>query len=191
MQNAPTCPRCTPTNLRTIFVGELTLDQCDNCEGVWFDSSELRKALDQGRGISRGTDLEKSLETEVVREEEAGGEHLACPRCQGGLRRYHYGYSSEVLVDGCDRGCGVWLDDGEIRTLFGYAVEAAKELDPETARMINARLDALAVKREERREKFIDSLVKLDDEPGPLRPFGALMQVIAGVVFKAQKKFLP
>ncbi len=191
MENAPPCPRCAAPSLGTTFIGELTLDQCDECEGVWFDPGELRHLLDEGGGAVQGTELEKSLETEVVREEEPGGEHLACPRCRNGLRRYHYGYSSEVLVDGCDAGCGVWLDDGELRKLFRYAAKAAEELDPAVAKMVNERLDALAVKREERRERFIDSLVALDDKPGPLRPFGELMQAIATTIYKAQRRFLP
>jgi len=104
------------------------------------------------------------------------------------LKRYFYGYSSKVLVDGCESGCGVWIDDGELSILFEYAVKAAAELDPETKKRINARLDALAVARKEREDKFVDSLVTLDDSDGALKPVGELLQAVASAIYAAQKK---
>lgn len=190
MDPVPHCPRCPDVALETISVGGLPLDQCRKCEGVWFDATELREVLDDGRDVALGTKLEKSLEAEVTRDEEPGAHHLACPRCDGMLKRYHYGYSSGVPVDGCEAGCGVWLDDGELETIFGYAVKAAEELDPETAKEISARLDALAMKRAERESRFVDSLVTLDDSPGPFRPIGVVLQAIATAVHEVQKKWL-
>ena len=113
---------------------------------------------------------------------------MKCPRCEVELKRYFYGYSSKVLVDGCQSGCGLWIDDGELSILFDYAVNAAAELDPETKKRINSRLDALAVSRKEHEDKFVDSLVKLDDSNGPLAPFGELLQLVASAIYAAQKK---
>ena len=133
-------------------------------------------------------ELMKSLEGEIRNCEEPGEEHLNCPRCQSGLKRYYYGYNSKVLVDGCESSCGVWIDDGELAILFDYAAKAAADLDPETQKMINDRLDALALARKEREAKFVDSLVTLDDEEGPLQPVGVILQALATAIDKAQKK---
>lgn len=57
-----------------------------------------------------------------------------------------------------------------------------------TKQMINARLDALALARKEREERFIDSLVELDEKEGPLQPLGKAMQSLAAAIYTAQKK---
>jgi len=182
------CPRCKTHELSTITVSSLHLDQCKSCEGVWFDSEELRALLDSGKETSLSTDLEISLKGEIIANEQPGDIHLKCPRCNSGMKRYLYGYSSQVLVDGCESGCGVWIDDGELSILFDYAVKAAADLDPETKKRIDARLDALALARKEHEDKFVESLVTLDDTDGPLKPLGELLQAVASAIHTAQKK---
>jgi Zn-finger nucleic acid-binding protein len=182
------CPRCNNLALNQISVSNLHLDQCKSCEGIWFDQSELRAMLDNGKTSSITPELEKSLQGEIRRNEEPGGFHLKCPRCEAELKRYFYGYNSKVLVDGCESGCGVWIDDSELSILFDYAVEAAAELDPETTKRINARLDSLASARKDREVKFVDSLVTLDDLDGPLKSIGELLQSVASAIYSAQKK---
>ena len=44
------------------------------------------------------------------------------------------------------------------------------------------------VARKEREAKFVDSLVTLDDEEGPLQPVGVILQALATAIDKAQKK---
>lgn len=182
------CPRCENRELNQISVSNLHLDQCKSCEGIWFDQSELRAVLNDGRASSLTPDLEKSLEGDIILDEEPGGFHLNCPRCESELKRYFYGYSSKVMVDGCESGCGVWIDDSELSILFSYAVKAATDLDPETEKRINARLDALAVTRKEREDKFLGSLITLDDTDGPLKPIGELLQAVASAIYAAQKR---
>ena len=183
------CPRCKTSELIPITVSGLRLDQCKTCEGVWFDTQELRALLDKGMDTAKSTDLEKSLIGDIKTDEPPGDIHLNCPKCNAGMRRYFYGYSSKVLVDGCEAGCGVWIDDGELSILFDYAMKAAAGLDPETQKRINDRLDALALERKINEDKFVDSLVTLDDTDGPFKPLGILLQAVATAVYKCQNKF--
>jgi len=181
------CPRCKTSELISITVSNLQLDQCKTCEGVWFDSQELRTLLDKGIETATSTDLEKSLTGNIIADEKPGDIVLNCPKCNAGMRRYFYGYNSKVLVDGCESGCGVWIDDGELSILFDYAMKAAADLDPETQKLVNARLDALALERKINEDKFVDSLVTLDNTMGPFKPLGILLQAVATAVYSCQK----
>lgn len=184
------CPRCNDRPLEPFSFSGLQLDQCKSCEGIWFDERELRAILDAGKESSISPELERSLAGEIRASETAGGFHLKCPRCDAKLERYYYGYNSTVLVDGCPCGCGVWIDDGELSVLFDYAVGLAAELDPETLLRINSTLAALTAARREREDKFVDSLVTLDDSDGPLKPVGEILQAIISAIYAALKKFL-
>ena len=43
------CPRCDGT-LRENEIGEVTVDTCDNCGGVWLDSGELEQLTKHEKG---------------------------------------------------------------------------------------------------------------------------------------------
>jgi Zn-finger nucleic acid-binding protein len=176
------CPRCAK-DLRQVKVGPVALDLCDACEGVWFDQGEMGRILDMGVQAAAVSGLQKSFETSVNLEEKPGAGKLHCPKCSQKLSRYFYGVTSKVLVDGCTAGCGLWIDDGEIRKIFEYAVSAAQPLDPETMQKLNARLDASAAKRKLNEEKFVDSLVTLDNEEGLLKLPGKLLQLLANALY--------
>lgn len=184
------CPRCDKRQLDQFSFSGLHLDQCKSCEGIWFDEGELRAILDAGEDSSISPELERSLVGEIRTNETPGGFHLKCPRCGFHLERYLYGYNSTVLVDGCPTGCGVWIDDGELAILFDYAVGLEAELDPETRLRIDSTLAALAAARKEREDRFVDSLVTLDDSDGPLKPVGVLLQAIYAGIYAAMKKFI-
>ena len=48
--SARSCPRCCALlGERPFLRADLKVDQCPECEGYWFDSGELEKALQQDR----------------------------------------------------------------------------------------------------------------------------------------------
>ena len=47
IQNA--CPACTAT-MREVLVGEIHVDYCSECKGIFLDRGELEKALDLVKG---------------------------------------------------------------------------------------------------------------------------------------------
>lgn len=39
------CPRCAKDTLVELDRGEVTIDRCERCRGVWLDRGELEKLL--------------------------------------------------------------------------------------------------------------------------------------------------
>ena len=112
------CPKCGE-NLNKIKVKDVEVDQCPNCQGVWFDfkRNELLKILQIGYD-----NLPEKLKESW---EEGGGKlelkeentEFKCPKCGNKLSTYWYlaEEGKTFLVDSCEKGCGVWLDDGELK----------------------------------------------------------------------------
>lgn len=102
------CVKCEGT-LQELHAGELRLDRCDECHGLWFDRRELSALLALYR---EGEAIPRSLPNPNSRrvEERMG----VCPRCDIALAR------SETLAvpglhwDTCERCGGAWLDGGEL-----------------------------------------------------------------------------
>lgn len=117
------CPKCGKKfPLKEIKVKTVIVDQCPNCEGVWFDfkGQELLEILKRGYD-NLPEELKKSWEGSVGVERGKEGSYQ-CPRC--GNRLSNYWYCAEknktFLIDGCPKGCGVWLDDGELKKAYQY-----------------------------------------------------------------------
>ena len=58
---------------------------------------------------------------------------ISCPVCGTEMATREYGYASQVVIDTCPAGCGVWLDAGEIQALekfFERAQQSAGDLIP-------------------------------------------------------------
>ena len=117
------CPNCAASELDRVPTGQLEVDPCPKCEGVWFDSygSELKQILDNGRDILPDS-LKKSLTADAGKLEAAQSRERKCPRCRMGLLTYWYAgdIGNTFQVDGCMRGCGFWFDDGELGKAFEY-----------------------------------------------------------------------
>ncbi len=178
-----TCPRCQE-KMRIIKVNNTDIDLCDGCEGAWFDKDELQEVLKMGESSASQSSLAPSFDAEFKRVETPGMGGLKCPRCNNELFRYNYMLSSGVIIDGCENGCGIFMDDGEIRKVFKFALEQEKELDPETEKKM---MDLLAlVKREARmkEEKLIDSLVLMDNRGGIMSIPGKVLQGIYRIFYK-------
>ena len=46
------CPRCDGRLHQTTF-NDVTVDQCDNCHGLWLDSGEINHFIHSGSGAGR------------------------------------------------------------------------------------------------------------------------------------------
>jgi len=177
------CPRCEK-EMKTIHAKEVELDLCPHCEGVWFDRDELEQVIQMGEDKAAGTELAPSFDTEVERVETPGTGGLRCPRCGDGLFRYNYAISSGILIDGCERGCGLFLDDGEIRKVFKYTIEADTELDPETEEKLMEKLNQVKTDAMRKEEELIDRMVLMDNRPGILSVPGKVLQYIYRGLYK-------
>lgn len=74
-QHSIECPKCGHGMDEISYSGELLIDRCTNCQGLWFDQGEadllnskwMTEALDIGRSS-------KSKQWDAVA-------HVCCPRC--------------------------------------------------------------------------------------------------------------
>ena len=107
---ALSCPRCLSANLDEIEIGEVMLDRCARCAGLWFDSAEIGALVGRHHSASK-IDL-------IIPAAQAVEASLKCPRCadidlrrlilddQRGQKRYLYR---------CVSCLGTWLDRGELK----------------------------------------------------------------------------
>ena len=100
------CPRCHDTLLAQCKAkdGEVVLDYCRKCRGIWFDASELERVLDVAA---------KDL---VVPAWQSGHRSVPCPKCGEVMKAFQYPQTL-VEVDVCGRCSGVWLDGREFNEI--------------------------------------------------------------------------
>lgn len=120
MAGKPMCPKYCGVHLQRVKAGSLEVDQCPKCEGVWFDTAnknELIEILRLGRD-NLPPQLVKSWKLDKVRQTRSKSKGYNCPRCGALLRGYWYGAEIEAgqtfVIESCRKGCGMWLDDGEL-----------------------------------------------------------------------------
>ena len=94
------CPR-DKAELRPFRVGEVHVDTCHTCTGVWLDAGEL------GR-VAHDTELEAIA---LAAQDQGRVSGFACPRCAGPC---HPALVEEVELDACERCGGIWLDANEL-----------------------------------------------------------------------------
>lgn len=48
------CPRCADTTMRPARAGDVTLDLCPSCKGIWFDRGEIARIVEDARRGLKG-----------------------------------------------------------------------------------------------------------------------------------------
>ena len=104
------CAKCDGT-LKKVTIGEVEVDQCEKCSGIWFDFGELQDTLDQGH-------IEK-LRNAVNNNAGHDETKARCPRCagDGNMVRVTSFSNKGIHIDTCTICYGQWLDGGELEAL--------------------------------------------------------------------------
>lgn len=104
------CVKCDG-QLRPVTLGDVEIDRCDKCSGIWFDVGELAKILD--------SDLIESLKSEVDRSHGRDVQKGKCPRCggTGNMVQVTSLRNADIHIDTCSICYGQWLDGGELEGL--------------------------------------------------------------------------
>lgn len=105
------CPRCRRVKLEEVDLGEVVIDRCARCAGLWFDNDEIGAAVGQRDGL-------RAIETQIPPSEDAVPS-VFCPRCpEVYLRRLAIdvpeGRRPSVIYR-CASCAGTWIDRGELR----------------------------------------------------------------------------
>ncbi len=98
------CPKCSSEALvETPALGNIPLDVCPGCSGIWFDKGELEALLKQSQGWD-------SADFSLINSMPEG---LICPRCKNKMSRGGL-VNPLLVVDKCEACGGLWLDPHEL-----------------------------------------------------------------------------
>lgn len=107
------CPRCA-VPLNPLSAGDIEVDECPQCKGVWFDQDELRQAKDLADPGLNWYDFEIWKYADRFK---LVPNPLQCPRCNTEMFAMNYD-ATEVEIDVCNQCRGVWLDGGEFEKII-------------------------------------------------------------------------
>lgn len=104
---------------KEIYENAVEIERCTLCQGAWLDKGELEKIQevkvnDYASELNRITDYVGNAFSMAASQSKAA---VICPVCDVELERRAYGYSSQIVIDSCIHGHGVWLDKNELKAL--------------------------------------------------------------------------
>lgn len=129
MSNALSCPRDQSALTTLEYERGIEVDRCETCAGIWLDEGELE-------AIQKNTERDYRLELDalpndvgrsITVNEQRNQGPIHCPKCQAEMAAREYGYCSQIIIDVCPEGCGVWLDKGELQALEVFFERAQAE----------------------------------------------------------------
>ncbi len=113
------CPRDEATLVKQAVEGGVEIDACTLCGGTWLDRGEL-EALQHLHEHDHDGQIIPAQDRVALAFEMAKQllePHLDCPVCGATMARHEYAWTSQVVIDACPAGCGMWLDKGELEEL--------------------------------------------------------------------------
>jgi uncharacterized protein len=112
------CPRDGAELKAEIYQANIEIDRCPGCTGVWLDKGELERIQQSAqRDYTKELGTPEDAVAEMLKRRDQPVGAIACPKCGGETETREYAWSSQVLVDTCVDGCGMWLDAGELEQL--------------------------------------------------------------------------
>jgi Zn-finger nucleic acid-binding protein len=112
------CPVCK-VHLIVVERHKIELDYCISCKGFWFDAGEL-KLLSETLNLNLLNEIKQTIIDDST-------EHKRiCPLCDKTMNIIRIGENSNVLLDKCPDGQGIWLDGGELSKITNQNKELSK-----------------------------------------------------------------
>ncbi len=121
------CPRCDQP-LTAQLVGDVLLDQCDACTGVFVDTAALERILTERRQARADAvlgALPAAAETEGPAQPPQQL-YIKCPDCGTVMNRRGFAKGAKVIIDVC-RAHGTWFDAGELPKVIAFAMGGGLE----------------------------------------------------------------
>ena len=110
------CPACK-SDMIVVEYNNIELDHCNECHGVWFDSTELELLMKCLNLEDQNLLLANILKSP---ESESPEKKIKCPICGKKMRKATIGGHPGILVDICPLGHGLWFDGGELSQLLKH-----------------------------------------------------------------------
>lgn len=113
------CPRDGTELVARPYEGTVMVDLCPVCRGTWLDRGELEaleeiQERDHSEAALARADLGANAYQFVL---DSARPPISCLKCGREMERREYARVSQVLIDACPDGHGVWLDRGELEAL--------------------------------------------------------------------------
>jgi len=91
----------------------IKIDACPICSGFWFDRGELNEVLKLNYKVVKTAQyFAAHKHTEAQKEK-----RIKCPRCRTKMEQIPSLRDHRIIMDGCPKCGGVWLDWGELDML--------------------------------------------------------------------------
>lgn len=97
----------------------VTIDRCPHCQGVWLDEGEL-EAIQENQDSDFRDVPDRATESVIAAAGMAAARAegpLNCVSCKTEMEKSEYSFSSQVMIDSCPKGHGIWLDKSELSRL--------------------------------------------------------------------------
>jgi len=113
-RKAVDCPVCKNAMI-TLELSEVEIDYCTGCDGIWLDTGELERLLENS---GKAETLIHSFQVqpnpaEIKRK---------CPICRKKMQKIVVGTSQPLLlIDKCSKDHGLWFDKGELQNILDNA----------------------------------------------------------------------
>ena len=112
------CPICK-SDMIVVEYNNIELDHCNDCHGVWFDSTELELLLKSLNLDSHNLILEDILKSP---EAESAERKRKCPICRKKMKKITISDHLGILIDVCPQKHGLWFNGGEVVQLLKHLV---------------------------------------------------------------------
>ena len=120
------CPRCV-ISADIITVGDLELDLCPKCGGIWFDKGEIAALEKTITDIEISKDLKAALTSvAAVRPSAPPRLYLPCPVCNQPMLQKNYAEVSGLLVERCPEH-GTWVTQDQAVKLIEVLSEVGTD----------------------------------------------------------------
>lgn len=107
------CPSCGET-LETRKIYSVELDECPNCQGLWFDKGEFQEARNSVEPALSWQDIDIWTADDPF---QVTWSSRKCPKCEKEMAVISYKSTGET-IDYCTDGHGIWLDEGEFDNII-------------------------------------------------------------------------
>lgn len=116
-QRSLQCPKCGH-GMQEATYGDITIDRCTQCGGLWFDTGEAERLKDRYMGdVLDSGDPGEGRRWDTV-------EDIACPRCGKDMQKTSDPHQKHIWYESCEEH-GLFMDAGEFtdykhETLLDY-----------------------------------------------------------------------
>lgn len=118
------CPRCESSpELVARLVGDVLLDECGECHGVWLDASQLERLIEERKQASTDAVLGMGGPGPIaVAPVPKGRVYVKCPECDAVMNRVNFARRSGIILDVC-RSHGTWFDHNELPKVIEFVMQ--------------------------------------------------------------------